>query len=479
MGRMPSPESDLSIVSLVRYADSCEPSHRHRDCPFAVEQQGKLTCHEECRSVIKSLLRRGRIEPATRSQAFDARQLRLSEPPGAPDILWHTSSLFQVVVRAAHSSPIRPDGSLELRRLIDATSALGALGSRGLDSEHIVRLGVASFVKLALALSLGKNSDGRLSNWEYITEWRSIFQRSITGEPSLERYVGAVLDGPVAQYLNSWIAKASVEDVLMWRPPNQNIKLQSVEPSMEDIEVWTWLVDRFTKTYLDKWSLSSLKREYSFVKGSWQPEFSTEVLGERVVAREEIATALADRAMVGRDEIDPAMMNSFVEQASSLLRDGQRTAAAALFNAARSLQPNDLSAKNNYAFCILIDKPEEAKALLLNVLERRIPNPAATWCNLAVAESLVGNADAALEACARAYESDSTSESYLWVQDGEDWVVKFTKPKVWAAHFGAGLELSTGADGDVWATRLKSLTALEQQATSSDPSSAGTNEEDL
>ena len=80
------------------------------------------------------------------------------------------------------------------------------------------------------------------------------------------------------------------------------------------MEVWTWLVDRFTKTYLDKWSLSSLKREYAFVKGSWRPEFSTEVLGERIVAREEIATALADRAMMGRDEIDPAMMNSFVEQ---------------------------------------------------------------------------------------------------------------------------------------------------------------------
>ena len=128
---VPSDESDLVIVSLVRYADSCEPTRRHSDCPFAVEHQGKLTCHEECRGVIRSLLRRGRAEPASRSQAFDAGQLLLSEPAGPPDILWHTSSLLQVVMKAARTSPLRRDNSLSLRRLVDATSALGALGCRG------------------------------------------------------------------------------------------------------------------------------------------------------------------------------------------------------------------------------------------------------------------------------------------------------------------------------------------------------------
>lgn len=60
MRGMPSAESDLVIVSLVRYADSCDPARRHSDCPFAVENHGKLTCHEECRGVIRSRLRRGR-----------------------------------------------------------------------------------------------------------------------------------------------------------------------------------------------------------------------------------------------------------------------------------------------------------------------------------------------------------------------------------------------------------------------------------
>lgn len=477
---MPSAESDLIIVSLVRYADSCDPVRRHSDCPFAVERQGKLTCQEECRGVIKSLLRRGRGEPASKLQAFDARQLRLSEPPGAPDILWHTSSLLQIVVAAAHSSPFRRDGSLILRRLIDATSALGALGSRGLDPEHIVRWGVAESVKLALSFGIGRNSDSRLSNWEHLAQWRAIFEIGSPSQDSTETDLSAVLDGPVVQYLNAWIATSSIEDVLVWRPPSLDIDPIAIEPDEENIEVWTWIVDRFTQTYLDRWAISSLKREYAFVQGSWEPDFPTEVLRERVVGREEVATALADRAMVSGDVIDPAMMQSFIEQALSLLRDGQRTAAAALFNAARMLKPKDPDAQNNYAFCMLFDKPGEAKALLIDALERGgRTNPAVTWSNLALAESLLGQTDAALKACGQAYDRSSDSPSYLWVRHNEDWVVELVTPRTWATHFGAELERSIEGSSDLWAKRLKDSTLPDEQAISSDPSSAGTGEGDL
>lgn len=480
---MPSPESDLVIVSLVRFADSCEPSRRHRDCPFAVERQGEITCAEECRGVIKSLLRRGRSEPASSSQSFDARQLRLSEPPGAPDILWHTSSLMQVVVEGARSNPFRSDGSFNLRRIVDVTSALGALGGRGLDPEQIVRRGVAASVKLQLAVSLARGSGSRLDGWEHLAEWQNIFKRGVTGEPSVEGYVKAVLEGPVAQYLNAWIAMTPIEDVLTWKPPGPGVEPQAIEPSSEDVEIWTWLIDRFTKTYLDRWSPSSLKREYSLVKGSWQPDVSTEILAERVVTREEVATALADRA-ISRDEdgIDPGLMNSFVAQAIALLHDGQRTAAAALFNAARMLNPKDLAAQNNYAFCILIDKPDEAKRLFEDVLGRREPDAAdsaVTWCNLALAESLLGDNDAALQACERAYGLNSEFEAFLWVSSSGDWIAQRTTPGAWAAKFGAGLERSAEVCGDLWAKRLESLASLNRQSTSSNPSSAETDGVDL
>jgi tetratricopeptide (TPR) repeat protein len=332
-------------------------------------------------------------------------------------------------------------------------------------------------VKLALAAGVAKAPDGPLS--EHISHWRNVFEKAVASQGSPGGYFSAVFEGSVTQYLNAWIATASIEDVLLWKPPTCDPESQATDPTTEDTEIWTWVVDRFTQTYLDRWSLSSLKREYSFVQGSWQPDFPTEVLAERVVAREEVATALADRAMVSSDTIDPSMMNAFTEQAVTLLRDGQRTAAATLFNAARMLKPNDHAAQNNYAFCILVDKPEEAKSLLVGLLERGADNAAVTWCNLALAESLLGNLDAALKACQQAYEEKRAgTNAYLWSRNDEDWVVEFIKPRAWTVRLGAELEQSDKTSSDTWKRRLEGLTNLDSQATSSNPSSTGTDEED-
>jgi tetratricopeptide (TPR) repeat protein len=280
--------------------------------------------------------------------------------------------------------------------------------------------------------------------------------------------------------MNAWIATASIDDVLMWRPPSLDADPVYTQANEEDIEIWTWVVDRFTQTYLDRWSLSSLKREYTFVQGSWQPDFPTEIMTERVVGREKVATALADRAIVGSDELDPSVFNSFIEQALALLRDDQRAAAAALFSAARMLKPKDLDVQNNYAFCILIDKPEEAKDLLVDVLERGGRGDLAiSWYNLAVAEFLLGRPDDALEACERAYEGTSPRKAYLWMHKNGEWAVEMVTPRASAAHLGAEIERSTAVPAGKWAEKLRGLTPLGERAASSGPSSEGTDEEDL
>jgi hypothetical protein len=470
------------IVALVRYVDACEPGRRHSDCPFAVETAGQRTCHEECRGVIASLLRRGRGAPEPGFPAFDARQLRLSEPNGAPDILWHTSSLLQIVVAALRTHPLRRDGSLSLRRLVDATSALGALGSRGLDPDHLVRRGVAKTVKLGLAGWLGnlERSDDPRSSWEHVDRWRVIFEEGVAGQASTGKYIRAALSGQTAQRLDAWIESASLEDVLLWRPPQSNPEPSLVRPADEDVELWTWIVERFTQTYLERWSLASLKREYTFVQGSWRPSFATGLLAERTVTREEVATALADRALVKDDVVDPSTMDSFTEQAVALLEDGQRNAAAALFDAARTLKPTDMMAQNNFAFCILVDKPGQARELLADALAQGARDPAVTLCNLALAESLLGHADAALKACAEGYgAADDSQTAYLWIRDNEDWAVGFTRLRPWAIRLGVELEQSVGAPGSIWAERLERLILLKPRSASSDPSSTRTGEEDL
>jgi len=189
----------------------------------------------------------------------------------------------------ARTSPLMRDGSLNLRRFVDATSALAALGSRGLDSDQLVRQGAAKSIKLALAAWLGEpenRSKDWLKNWENTEAWREIFEVSIDSKDSAYEYLKAASGAPVAQRLDDWIATASIEDILLWRPPALKIDPQAGGLTIEEVEIWTWVIERFTQTYLDRWSLESLKREYSFVQGSWEPDLSTQVLSVRIITRE-------------------------------------------------------------------------------------------------------------------------------------------------------------------------------------------------
>jgi tetratricopeptide (TPR) repeat protein len=161
------------------------------------------------------------------------------------------------------------------------------------------------------------------------------------------------------------------------------------------------------------------------------------------VTREEAAIALTDRALVGDDVIDPAIMNALTEQAIALLEDGQRNAAAALFDGARMLKPADTLTQNNYAFCIVVDQPEQARYLLRDALTRGVRYPAITLSNLALAESLLGNSQEALRVCDQAYEAaDDSTTAYLWRRTKNDWDVVCATIPSWIADFRLALERS-------------------------------------
>ncbi|HEY1914571.1 MAG TPA: hypothetical protein VGH27_03255 [Streptosporangiaceae bacterium] len=382
----------------------------------------------------------------------------------------------------ARSSPLRGDGSFELQRFVYGTSALAALGCRGLDPENLIRRGVGKTIKLAVAASMGKwleRSDDPRSRWEHLDQWRAIFEEGANGQPPAEGYIGAALYGSIAPRLDAWIESAPIEDVLLWHPPQAQLVLSQTGPTDAETEPWQWIVERFTQTYLGDWSLAALKREYSFVHGSWVPDFPTILLNERTETAEKVATALADRAVVSDDKIDPSTMRAFVDQALVLLADGQRTAAAAIFEAARAIKPADTDAQNNYAFCILLDKPEQARTVFRDLLVRGGSNQPVVLCNLAVAESLIGHTDAALATCEQVYEAVGGSQKvYLWQRRNEDWVVEQVSPRSWAIWFGAQLEESTGTAG-VWTERLNVLTLSEPRETSEDPSSTEIDGDDL
>jgi hypothetical protein len=212
------PDAELKIVSLVRYVDACDPARRHRDCPYTVERDGTPTCREECREVLASALRHGRAAaPAART--FDARELLLGETGPTPHVLWHTSSLLQVLVDVAQTHPLLDDGTLNLRRLVDATSALGALGCRGLDPDQVVRRGLAETMKLTLAgwLERLEFSDKPRGDDQHAARWRAFFRGDADQAISPGGYIQAIWHGKTARCLNTWLDTAPLDDVLRGR----------------------------------------------------------------------------------------------------------------------------------------------------------------------------------------------------------------------------------------------------------------------
>ncbi|TDC67834.1 hypothetical protein E1200_13660 [Actinomadura sp. GC306] len=475
-------DTDLKIVSIVRYVDACDPADRHRDCPHSVQRDGVFTCHEECRDLLTSLLRRGRTPAMSNPHAFDARQIRLSETEPTPNVLWHTSSLLQVVVKVARTNPLGEHDGINLRRYVDATSALGALGCRGLDPEGLIRRGVAETVKLAIAgwLEISELTDESRRDTALLDRWRTFFAESAEKPASPGDYIEAALFGRCAERLNAWLQTAPVEDLLRWRPPEEWPESPPSASAGSETELWTWLVERYTETYLSEWSLDSLKREYTFLKGTWRPGLPTEILDGRILAIEEVATELAERAVAEGDSIDPATMTSLINQAAALLETGQRKAAAALMDGARRLKPSDLVLQQNHAFCFLPDHPGRARAVFKEVLAKETPRPQVTLCNLALAEFLLGDAPAALQACDQAFRAVAQKRTlaYLWVRNADGWEIEQTSMPRWITRLGAEIEASQGAPHGPWTARLAESDITGQGGSSASPSSEGTGEGD-
>jgi hypothetical protein len=164
--------------------------------------------------------------------------------------------------------------------------------------------------------------------------------------------------------------------------------------------------------------------------------------------------AIADQGARAGDDIDAATMNALTDQAADLLSEQQRGAAAAMFDAARRLKPSDLTAKNNFAFCILVDSPNDASVLLREVAEAGAPSPEVTECNLALASYLAGRREEALQSCDRAWSLPGADrQAYLWVREEDDvWIPCYVTIRTWLIQLGAQIERAQNLAGS-WVAR--------------------------
>ncbi|WP_139333092.1 tetratricopeptide repeat protein [Mycobacterium sp. SP-6446] len=424
----------LFYVALAAMSDACNAPELTPTCPFYVIHDGRPVCAEECRDILAENLPptelpatlslgadlqaiprpRPRRGPAEDAIPFDARQVYLREQSRPVDSWSVTSLLVGLKVefsRAGH--PLEPPN---LERVLEIQDALE---HRGIDFDKVLRHGIGPNILAGILRRVDKAS----ADNDAYHGWLVLIQET----------------GP--ECLIAWLHSAPVADLLGHRLNQSTDELQAKVadiPKHRDADT-VWLVERFTETFVDRWTAGSWRQEYRYMhlerKGCCLPG----VMRERVVDEQQIAGYLAEvgcRHIDGHDDAShrPISVDEFTSIALHNINRGKRSDAAAMYRSIGLARPDDGRVANNLGFCLLPDDPEEARRCFESALAS--PHPAApaemTRLNLALAHYLCGDTDAAAKAVEDARSSPPEAcSAHLWdleaVFEGEWKTVRVTE----------------------------------------------------
>ena len=449
-------ETELLSVAMVRYADSCPPT-LHIDCPFAEEADGGRTCKQQCRDEIVRLSKPGHSGVSIfAGPLFDARQFLLSESTKVPDANWHTSSLIQRLHSALLHPPRNANGEHLLKREIDITNSLAYLGHRGFDPSRLVRFGLEHVLPTMVTLWVIDNHVRRATYERDVTPagaWLGVFDRhagEVTGNNTGQLLAAAQRSGFLG-WVQRWLQQAPLESVVSWNP----MEAVSEEPITDDGRA-RWMVDRFKETYLSNWSDASLHHEYLYLRGMREAPVPVVEMIRRSVTKTEVSQEIARRTVKG----EGSRLAEVTTQSLTLLGEGRRREAAALFDAARILDPQDSLAHNNYGFCLTPDDPAEALRALGRAEELDSGPGAVNLINQAVALGRMDRRVDALDAANRAHvEAASRSEvAWLWKDlDSSDPIICEVDVLTYVCEFALDIASQVGDEGQVeqWRSRLQ------------------------
>ncbi len=193
-----------------------------------------------------------------------------------------------------------------------------------------------------------------------------------------------------------------------------------------------WLVDRFTRPYLNDWSTFSLKAEWKYAHAEKLPPCNRKEMKERRIDPDELDRAIAHRIVAADDNEDDEGIEVAVERvelkidanlyapvALKLLNNGEREAATALFEAAVALNDSDATAYNNLGFCLLPDHPKEALVALERAADLSFSNRLLNAANRLHGLAALGRYSSALELASKCYSEwrdliVGVGSGYLW-----------------------------------------------------------------
>ena len=403
-------EREIFLRALREYSERCEAPELTADCPYSHDTRdpGVRGCGEECMDILGKYeaprptdtplggyVGRPRLPRPRRQQsspAYDARQIYLEDEASGPPRRWRLAAILvdlkDSLRRPPPSDPTEAKARLEhVRRLINLTEG------RGLDfQDHLlpylrrVVVGRAVFVQLLMSTRSTSLEFDRANGWS--------------------RFVDTCFDSAIQPQHNdatnlhlatqAWALTASLEDLLEWVPPDPPYLREPPSiPVTEAEKDGVWVFDRFTATYLADWSSPSLRKEWLYLHGQYPAPCLSLEMRVRQIPQDKLAAEMADR--FSRPKRAHHLANSMVTPAVDFLEEGRRVEAAALFEAAVRIDPNDPDALNNLGFCLLPDRPKRALELFDKAIETGFRDIDVTNANRMLALVILGRWTSALD----------------------------------------------------------------------------------
>ena len=307
-------------------------------------------------------------------RAFDAVECYLSETDPEPSAKWRTSSLVTAIHGLIRRGPEFAGHTPEARRHIIRRAA-DELTARGLDALPLIRYGmpreVTAPVTSALLLKI-MFGDSILFAGVDAEGWRAALGIEplvpFTGNNSLQETVdqfGEVIV-PAVPRIRQWVSGASLDEIISLTPPPSDMlatPAAAVAGEHELRVLYRWAVDHFAKTFYKDWATTSLHNEFRWLDGDIVPPCPADLMRDRGVLRKDLSEEIARRAVYQSPAPDAgdSVADEMTRHAATLLQQGRRKEAAAVFEFGVRQRPDDPEIRNNLGFCMI---PIDARAAL-------------------------------------------------------------------------------------------------------------------
>jgi len=259
-----------------------------------------------------------------------------------------------------------------------------------------------------------------------------------------------------------WVQQASIAELIGWTPSPARGPWEPLQSSL--VHTYRWLVERMTVTYPAQWATTSLHLEWRWQNGQLDAPFSPTVLDERVIDPVRLNSEIAQRAATEVDADPGLTLDQVKDQALRLLARGDRHAAAGLFEAICSQQPDNAEAQNDLGFCLLPDMPTEAMACLVLAMKLGYDSAAINAVNRMQGNLLTGQLHSAIgiarEIWATWDRHPPRASAHLWSLSGDVTTVRISDARTGVLALAASAARAAGDDeAGTWDERHKSYCA--------------------